>query len=85
MHVGISAWRLQGQRLGIGRYIEALLKYWACCVQPDDTVTVFVHEPFDASAAGDPEAGDDLVENEDGARAVAEFTDRFKESGGRRE
>lgn len=52
MHVGVSAWRLYGQRLGIGRYIEYLLKYWAPALGPADRVTVFVHEPFDHDKLG---------------------------------
>lgn len=47
MKIGVSAWRLFGQRLGVGRYIEYLLKYWTPVLQPADRVTVFVHEPFD--------------------------------------
>lgn len=47
MKIGVSAWRLSGQRLGIGRYIEYLLKYWSPILQPADRVTVFVHESFD--------------------------------------
>ena len=52
MHVGVSAWRLYGQRLGIGRYIEYLLKYWNGMLSPGDRVTVYVHEPLDTSALG---------------------------------
>jgi glycosyltransferase involved in cell wall biosynthesis len=52
MHIGFSAWRLVGQRLGIGRYIEYMLKYWNGLLEPSDRVTVFVHEPFDPSSLG---------------------------------
>jgi len=44
MRVGVSAWRLSGQRLGIGRYIEYILKHWATQLGPGDRATVFVHE-----------------------------------------
>ncbi|HYN05819.1 MAG TPA: glycosyltransferase family 1 protein [Vicinamibacterales bacterium] len=50
MNIGVSAWRLYGQRLGIGRYIEYLLKYWNVMLAPSDRVTLYVHEPFDPSA-----------------------------------
>ena len=50
MHIGFSAWRLAGQRLGIGRYIEYMLKYWNGLLEPSDRVTIFVHEPFDPSS-----------------------------------
>jgi glycosyltransferase involved in cell wall biosynthesis len=45
MRIGVSAWRLTGQRLGIGRYIEYLLRYWRTMLDPGDKVTVFVREP----------------------------------------
>jgi glycosyltransferase involved in cell wall biosynthesis len=47
MRIGLSAWRLAGQRLGIGRYIEYLLKYWNGLLEPSDRVIIFVHEPFE--------------------------------------
>ena len=50
MNIGVSAWRLAGQRLGIGRYIEYLLKHWTTMLRVDERVAVFVHEPFDRSA-----------------------------------
>jgi glycosyltransferase involved in cell wall biosynthesis len=43
MHVGVSAWRLSGQRLGIGRYIEYILKNWTPLLLEGDRVTVFAH------------------------------------------
>ena len=52
MHIGVSAWRLYGQRLGIGRYIEYQLKHWSLALADADRVTVFVHEPFDSGALG---------------------------------
>jgi glycosyltransferase involved in cell wall biosynthesis len=56
MHIGVSAWRLQGQRFGIGRYIEYLLKNWNAMLAPDDRVTVFTHEPLDTRSLGLSEA-----------------------------
>lgn len=52
MHIGLSAWRLAGQRLGVARYIEYLLKYWNEALEPDDHVTIFVHEGLDVAAEG---------------------------------
>jgi glycosyltransferase involved in cell wall biosynthesis len=51
MNIGVSAWRLHGQRLGIGRYIEYLLKYWNESLDPTEHVTIYVHEPL---LAGSP-------------------------------
>lgn len=47
MKVGVSAWRLYGQRLGVARYIEYLLKHWSTMIRPDDRVTLYVHQPAD--------------------------------------
>lgn len=52
MHIGVSAWRLHGQRLGIGRYIEYILKEWNTLLGPQDRVTVFTRSPLDTSALG---------------------------------
>lgn len=46
MRLGVSAWRLYGQRLGIGRYIEYMVKYWNTMLMPSDRVTLYVHEPL---------------------------------------
>ena len=52
MRFGVDALRLSGQRLGIGRYIEYLLKDWDGMLEPDDSVLVYVREPFDKSELG---------------------------------
>lgn len=52
MHIGVSAWRLYGQRLGIGRYIEYLLKYWRAELEPSDRVSIFTHAPFEPASLG---------------------------------
>jgi glycosyltransferase involved in cell wall biosynthesis len=44
MRLGVNALRLSGQRLGIGRYIEYLVKYWEQFLLPDDRVTLYVRE-----------------------------------------
>ncbi len=46
MKLGVSAWRLSGQPLGVGRYTEYLLRYWQRMLEPSDDVTVFVCEPW---------------------------------------
>ena len=48
MKLGVSAWRWGGQRLGIGRYIEYLIRYWSTMLGPDDRVTIFTHAPLGA-------------------------------------
>ena len=52
MRFGINALRLSGQRLGIGRYIEYLLKDWDSMLEPDDEVVVYVRDPFDKEELG---------------------------------
>ena len=52
MRIGFSGWRLAGQRLGIGRYIEYMLKHWNALLEPSDRVIIFVHEPFDRNSLG---------------------------------
>src|SRR5829696_779185 len=52
MRFGINALRLSGQRLGIGRYIEYLLKDWDTMLKPGDEVVVYVREPFDKDELG---------------------------------
>src|SRR5687767_7848027 len=47
MIFGVNALRLSGQRLGIGRYIEYLLRYWDTMLTPSERVIVFVAEPVD--------------------------------------
>ncbi len=47
MRIGVIARRLQGQRLGIGRYIEYLLKNWVQMAQPSDKFILYVREPLD--------------------------------------
>jgi len=44
MNVGVNARRLAGQRLGVGRYIEYLLKYWSELAEPGDAIRVYVRD-----------------------------------------
>lgn len=47
MHIGVNARRLEGQRFGVARYIEYMLKFWNRMLLPEERVTVFVRSPFD--------------------------------------
>lgn len=47
MVFGVNGLRLSGQRLGIGRYIEYLLRYWSAMLMPDEQVVIYVQEPVD--------------------------------------
>lgn len=46
MRLGVNARRLSGQRLGIGRYIEYMVKYWDEMLTPSERVTLYVQEPL---------------------------------------
>ena len=52
MRIGVNARRLEGQRLGVGRYIEYLLQHWDRSLGPQDEIRVFVRAPFDAASLG---------------------------------
>jgi glycosyltransferase involved in cell wall biosynthesis len=41
MHIGVHGLRLSGQRFGVGRYIEYVLKHWEQQVSVDERLTVF--------------------------------------------
>ncbi|MBA2462459.1 MAG: glycosyltransferase family 4 protein [Actinobacteria bacterium] len=56
MKFGVNALRLSGQRLGIGRYIEYLLKDWDTMLEAGERVVVYVREPFDKAELGLSEA-----------------------------
>ena len=45
MRLGIDAQRLAGQRLGLGRYLEYMIRHWEKMVSPADQVTIFVRDP----------------------------------------
>lgn len=47
MHIGVNGLRLTGQRFGVGRYIEYLLKYWDRQLLAHERVTVFVRGEVD--------------------------------------
>src|ERR1041384_2580695 len=45
MNIGINVSRLSGQRLGVGRYLEYMLKYWSQMLQPGEDVHAYLREP----------------------------------------
>lgn len=49
MNIGVNARRLSGQRLGIGRYIEYMLKHWQDMLEQSERVTLYVREPLNGS------------------------------------
>jgi glycosyltransferase involved in cell wall biosynthesis len=46
MRIAFNAHRLAGQRLGVGRYIEDLLRHWIGMLRPSETVTLFLRRPL---------------------------------------
>ena len=52
MIIGVNARRLVGQRLGIGRYIEYLVKHWNTMLNDSERVELYVREPFDPNELG---------------------------------
>jgi glycosyltransferase involved in cell wall biosynthesis len=50
MKIGINVSRLSGQRLGVGRYLEYMLKYWSTMLQPDEHVFAYLREPVPAES-----------------------------------
>jgi len=55
MRYGVNVRRLEGQRLGIGRYIEYLLQAWTEVIAPGDSMELYLREPL--------RAGDEWIEN----------------------
>ena len=51
MRIGINAQRFEGQRLGVARYIEYLLKHWATMLEPSEEVVLYLRRPL---PPGDP-------------------------------
>ena len=46
MHIAFNAQRLAEQRLGVGRYIEYMLRYWSGMLTPQERVTAFLRRPL---------------------------------------
>jgi glycosyltransferase involved in cell wall biosynthesis len=51
MHFGVNVRRLEGQRLGIGRYLEYLLRTWQGELGPDERMTLYIRAPLRAEDA----------------------------------
>jgi glycosyltransferase involved in cell wall biosynthesis len=47
MRIAFNAQRLAGQRFGVGRYIEYMLRHWFPALEADETLTVFLRKPLD--------------------------------------
>jgi glycosyltransferase involved in cell wall biosynthesis len=45
--IAVNARRLAGQRLGVGRYIEYLVRYWDQMLEGDEQVVLYSEEPVD--------------------------------------
>jgi len=45
VRLGVNARRLEGQRLGVGRYIEYLVKHWGTMLRPEDEIVLYLREP----------------------------------------
>lgn len=51
MRIAFNGQRLAGQRFGVGRYIEYMLRYWSEQLNGDEEVTVFVRRPLEQTPA----------------------------------
>jgi len=49
MRIGLNAQRLEGQRLGVGRYLEYLVTNWSRQLAGSETVDVFLRAPLEDS------------------------------------
>ncbi len=47
MRIAFNGHRLAGQRLGVGRYIEYLLRYWSDMLTDAEEVSLFLRQPLD--------------------------------------
>jgi glycosyltransferase involved in cell wall biosynthesis len=50
-NIGVNARRLEGQPLGVARYIEYLLGYWQTMLEPEESVTLFLRAPLEPGRA----------------------------------
>lgn len=46
MRIGVNARRLEGQRLGVGRYLEYLVKHWGGQREPSEEIVLYLREPL---------------------------------------
>lgn len=52
VRIAFNGQRFAGQRLGVGRYLEYLLRHWATMLTDDESVSVFVRRPLEADLVG---------------------------------
>src|SRR5262249_5610925 len=45
--IGVNARRLEGEALGVARYIEYILQHWTAMLDRDERVGLFVREPLE--------------------------------------
>jgi glycosyltransferase involved in cell wall biosynthesis len=50
VRIAFNGQRLAGQRLGVGRYIEYMLRYWSSMLDESDDVTVFLRRAIEPAA-----------------------------------
>jgi glycosyltransferase involved in cell wall biosynthesis len=50
VRIAFNAQRLAGQRLGVGRYIEYMIKYWNTMLDETDEMTVFLRRALEPAA-----------------------------------
>lgn len=48
LRIAVNGQRLAGQRFGVGRYIEYMLRYWADMLDSDELISLFIRRPLDA-------------------------------------
>ena len=48
MRIAFNGQRFAGQRFGVGRYLEYLLRHWATMLTASESVSVFVRRPLEA-------------------------------------
>ena len=49
MRIAFNGQRFAGQRFGVGRYLEYLLRHWSTMLEGDEEVTVFLRQPLQES------------------------------------
>lgn len=52
MRIAFNGQRFAGQRLGVGRYLEYMLRHWATMLTEDESVSVFVRRPLESDLIG---------------------------------
>jgi glycosyltransferase involved in cell wall biosynthesis len=52
VRIAFNGQRFAGQRFGVGRYLEYMLRHWATMLGPDESISVFVRRPLEADLEG---------------------------------